>query len=81
MTVAQLKAKLDELGVSYTSKQRKAELVKLVESAEATVEQLDNVVDSIEESMERRLGKNISEGWAIAIVAAAVLVGAYIIFF
>lgn len=73
MTKAELKAQLDELGVEYTSRAKKSELVELVEKAEGTVEQLDAVVDYVEEAIESRLGRNISEGWAIALVAVVLL--------
>jgi hypothetical protein len=73
MTKAELKVQLDELGVEYTSRAKKSELVELVEKAEGTVEQLDAVVDYVEEAIESRLGRNISEGWAIALVAVVLL--------
>jgi hypothetical protein len=73
MTKAELKAQLDELGVEYKASAKKSELVKLVEKAEGTVEQLDAVVDYVEEAIESRLGRNISEGWAIALVAVVLL--------
>ena len=73
MTKAELKVQLDELGVEYKASAKKSELVKLVEKAEGTVEQLDAVVDYVEEAIESRLGRNISEGWAIALVAVVLL--------
>jgi preprotein translocase subunit SecF len=73
MTKAELKAQLDELGVEYKASAKKSELVELVEKAEGTVEQLDAVVDYVEEAIESRLGRNISEGWAIALVAVVLL--------
>jgi hypothetical protein len=73
MTKAELKAQLDELGIEYKASAKKSELVKLVEKAEGTVEQLDAVVDYVEEAIESRLGRNISEGWAIALVAVVLL--------
>ena len=69
MTKAEIKAQLDELGIEYKASAKKSELVELVEKAEGTVEQLDAVVDYVEEAIESRLGRNISEGWAIALVA------------
>jgi hypothetical protein len=73
MTKAELKVQLDELGVEYKASAKKSELVELVEKAEGTVEQLDAVVDYVEEAIESRLGRNISEGWAIALVAVVLL--------
>jgi hypothetical protein len=73
MTKAELKAQLDELGIEYKASAKKSELVELVEKAEGTVEQLDAVVDYVEEAIESRLGRNISEGWAIALVAVVLL--------
>jgi hypothetical protein len=73
MTKAEIKAQLDELGVEYKASAKKSELVELVEKAEGTVEQLDAVVDYVEEAIESRLGRNISEGWAIALVAVVLL--------
>jgi len=73
MTKAELKAQLDELGVEYKSSAKKSELVSLVEQAEGTIEQLDTVVDFVEIQLERRLGRNVSEGWAIAIVTVVLL--------
>jgi hypothetical protein len=73
MTKAEIKAQLDELGIEYKASAKKSELVKLVEKAEGTVEQLDAVVDYVEEAIESRLGRNISEGWAIALVAVVLL--------
>jgi preprotein translocase subunit SecF len=73
MTKAEIKAQLDELGIEYKASAKKSELVELVEKAEGTVEQLDAVVDYVEEAIESRLGRNISEGWAIALVAVVLL--------
>ncbi|MDA8817035.1 HeH/LEM domain-containing protein [Alphaproteobacteria bacterium] len=73
MTKAELKAQLDELGVEYTSRAKKSELVELVEKAQGTIEQLDDIVDFVEVSLERRLGYNVSEGWAIALMVVALL--------
>jgi hypothetical protein len=73
MTKAELKVQLDELGVEYKASAKKSELVELVEKAEGTIEQLDAVVDYVEEAIESRLGRNISEGWAIALVAVVLL--------